>query len=68
MQQSWREEEDGTIVVLAHSVEHEQAPVSQPGWSWYNPVRTQVIPQTVVLCSSKQHALALNCPPSRIYH
>ena len=41
IQQTWREEEDGTITVLGHSVESQNAPRSN-GWSWYSPVRAEV--------------------------
>lgn len=40
LQQSWREEEDGTIVVLGHSVHHIDWPLSD-SWSWFASVRTQ---------------------------
>lgn len=43
IEQHWRQDEDGTFIVLAHSVRHHgarEAPRSR--WSWFHPVRAQV--------------------------
>ena len=42
LQQMWREEEDGTFIVLLHSTKHRKASMPPPSWSWWQPIRAQV--------------------------
>lgn len=54
LQQMWREEEDGTFIVLLHSTKHRKASMPAPSWSWWQPIRAQVgpAPCPVLSCSS----------------
>ena len=47
LQQMWREEDDGTFIVLLHSTKHRKASMPPPSWSWWQPVRAQVGPPPV---------------------
>lgn len=42
LQQMWREEEDGTFIVLLHSTKHRRAAMPPASWSWWQPIRAQV--------------------------
>ncbi len=44
LQQMWREEEDGTFIVLLHSTKHRRAAMPPASWSWWQPIRAQVCP------------------------
>ena len=44
LQQMWREEEDGTFIVLLHSTKHRRAATPPASWSWWQPIRAQVCP------------------------
>ena len=50
VEQHWRQDEDGTFIVLMHSVRHHRArEAPRPFWSWFHPVRVEVREcQTVV--------------------
>ncbi|DBA89089.1 hypothetical protein WJX77_009682 [Trebouxia sp. C0004] len=42
LQQMWREEEDGTFIVLLHSTKHRRAAMPPASWSWWQPIRAQM--------------------------
>ncbi|KAL0043136.1 hypothetical protein WJX79_010214 [Trebouxia sp. C0005] len=42
LQQMWREEEDGTFIVLLHSTKHRKAAMPPASWSWWQPIRAQM--------------------------
>ena len=44
VEQTWREEEDGTVIVLFHTTRHRYAREAPRTWfgSWWQPVRAQV--------------------------
>lgn len=42
LQQMWREEEDGTFIVLLHSTKHRKASLPPASWSWWQPIRAEV--------------------------
>ena len=42
LQQMWREEDDGTFIVLLHSTKHRKASMPPPSWSWWQPIRAEV--------------------------
>ena len=44
VEQTWREEEDGTVIVLFHTTRHRYAREAPRAWfgSWWQPVRAQV--------------------------
>lgn len=42
LQQLWREEEDGTFIVLLHSTKHRKASLPPASWSWWQPIRAEV--------------------------
>ena len=44
VEQTWREEEDGTVIVLFHTTRHRDAREAPRTWfgSWWQPVRAQV--------------------------
>ena len=49
LQQMWREEEDGTFIVLLHSTKHRRAAMPPASWSWWQPIRAQVCPSACPL-------------------
>lgn len=49
LQQMWREEEDGTFIVLLHSTKHRRAATPPASWSWWQPIRAQVCPSACLL-------------------
>ncbi len=49
VEQHWRQDEDGTFIVLMHSVRHHRArQVPAPWYSWMHPVRAKVRPLLIL--------------------
>lgn len=68
LQQMWREEDDGTFIVLLHSTKHRKASMPAPSWSWWQPIRAQVGPTPCPVLSVHPHPpetpLSVCCPPT----
>ncbi|KAL3141693.1 hypothetical protein ABBQ32_004380 [Trebouxia sp. C0010 RCD-2024] len=62
LQQMWREEEDGTFIVLLHSTKHRKASMPPPSWSWWQPIRAQMASAgfTIAPLSSKYQAAGIS--------
>eukprot|EP00891_Asterochloris_glomerata_P006240 jgi/Astpho2/6240/fgenesh1_pg.00088_%23_51_t len=56
VEQTWREEEDGTVIVLFHTTRHRYAREAPRTWfgSWWQPVRAQIAAAGYTICPLQQ--------------